>query len=93
MADLQKDVTVLGAKRLDFKNGDDEIKGVTVWYHTEPVKEENVVGVIPVKAWFPLDSFKNFENVENYPALSLCGMDIDMQKGKLKPVTFDFYTE
>lgn len=90
MADLQKEVTVLGAKRLDFKNGDDEIKGVSVWYHLQEVNEENVVGIIPTKAWLPLDSFRDFQKIDSYPALALCGMDVDIQKGKLKPVSFDF---
>ena len=90
MADLFKNVTVLGAKRMDFKNGDDVIQGVQVWSYAEISDDENTKGIIPTKSWMPLLSFETYENVEEFPAVARCGYTIDMAKNKLKPVSFEF---
>ncbi len=86
---ITKQVTVLGAKRLDFENNGDKIQGVSVFYYADALNEPNQVGCIPAKAWMPLDSFPNFEK-RSYPVDALCSLDVDMAKGKLVPKSFDF---
>lgn len=89
---FEKVVTVLGAKRLDFDNAGDVVRGVQVWYYTDPVSEIDIVGCIPAKAWLKdIKSFDVFLN-RQYPCEARVVFDIDISKNKLIPKVFDFDT-
>lgn len=87
---FDKVVTVLGAKRLDFDNSGDVVRGVQVWYYTDAVNETDIVGCIPAKAWLKdIKSYEVFLNRE-YPCQARVVFDIDISKNKLIPKVFDF---
>lgn len=87
---LSKEILVLGAKKLDFMNGNDAVKGTQVWYQDlEQENTEEIKGFIPKKAWLPLDKFPQFGN-KAYPLKATIEFDIDLNKNKLLPKDFTF---
>ena len=87
---LSKDVIVLGAKKLDFQNGADSVRGTQVWYHdVQTENTDEIKGLIPKKAWLPLEQFPVFAN-RNYPLKASIELDVDLNKNKLIPKEFLF---
>ena len=71
---LTQQVMVLGAKRLDFDNNGDVIKGTQVFYHGLVATNENdIKGFIPSKAWLPIEKFGQLQNaVFPFEATAFC---------------------
>ena len=86
---LDKQVMVLGVKRMDFQNGNDTVKGTQVHIFGEAVNEQDVKGCIPSKAWLPYEAFDKFAGKE-FPLQAIAKYEIDLAKSKLKIVDFDF---
>lgn len=86
---LDKEVTVLGIKRMDFMNGNDPVKGTQVFVIAESVNDIDVRGTIPNKSWLPYEIFEKFAG-KQFPVKAIAKYEIDLAKSKLKIVDFDF---
>lgn len=92
---MKSQSVILGARRMDFKNGDDIIKGTQVWYHApESENSENVIGFIPQKAWLPLEDYPQFKDDKiRFPHFCEAIVNVDVAKNKMKVVGFDLFPE
>lgn len=89
--DVQKEVIVLAVKKVNFKNDAGEaISGCQVFYSDlTPTNDDNTLGLPVSKAWLDISWFDIFNDVKEYPLKTKVHLNIDLAKGKLKPIGFE----
>lgn len=88
--ELEQKVIVTGVQLVSFTNNEgQQVEGCSVYYYDSQSKNDgNFVGCKSGKAWIDSSYFQMFKQIDKYPVEMVVSLQVDLTKGKLKPVSF-----